>query len=165
MQFSHASDERSKVWDMIKNIRTALFVTHDEDGGMHARPMAVNQQVFEGDLWFFTDVNSPKIEEIEANSSVLLAYAEPRDQEYISVTGTAEVVRDRKKIDELWTDALRLWFPRGPGDRSIALIKVSVSAAEYWDAPSARMVLAYSCEKAGTSGLTIDLGENKRVGF
>ena len=164
MKISHTLDDRRKVWDMIKNIRTALFVTHDEDGGMHARPMAVNQRTFDGDLWFFTGVDSPKIDEIEGNPSVLLAYAEPRGQEYVSVTGTAEVVRDRKKIDELWTDALRVWFPRGPGDRSIALIKVSVSAAEYWDAPSARMVLAYSCTKAVPAGLTVDLRENKRVG-
>ena len=73
MQISHALDDRRKVWDMIKNIRTALFVTHDEDGGMHARPMAVNQRTFDGDLWFFTSVDSPKIEEIEGNPSVLLA--------------------------------------------------------------------------------------------
>lgn len=165
MQISHALDDRRKVWDMIKNIRTALFVTHDEDGGMHARPMAVNQRTFDGDLWFFTSVDSPKIEEIEGNPSVLLAYSEPRDQEYVSVTGTAEVVRDRKKVDELWTDALRVWFPKGPGDRSITLIKVSVSAAEYWDAPSSRMILAYSRAKAILTGLTIDLRENKRVEF
>ena len=165
MQISHALDDRRKVWDMIKNIRTALFVTHDEDGGMHARPMVVNQRTFDGDLWFFTSVDSPKIEEIEGNPSVLLAYSEPRDQEYVSVTGTAEVVRDRKKVDELWTDALRVWFPKGPGDRSITLIKVSVSAAEYWDAPSSRMILAYSRAKAILTGLTIDLRENKRVEF
>ena len=75
------------------------------------------------------------------------------------------MVRDRKKVDELWTDALRVWFPKGPGDRSITLIKVSVSAAEYWDAPSSRMILAYSRAKAILTGLTIDLRENKRVEF
>ena len=166
METSRAPEDRRKVWDMIKHIRVAMFVSSDEDGGMHARPMAaVQHEGFDGDLWFFTNLDSPKIDEIEGNPKVLLAYSEPQDGDYVAVTGSAAVVRDRQKIDELWTEALRVWFPKGANDPAIALIKVSVDGAEYWDAATSRMILAFESAKALLTGKRADLGENKRVGF
>lgn len=160
------NEARQKVWDLIKEIKFALLVTQDEYGNLHARPMAAQQQHFEGVLWFFTWEDSPKVKEIARNPKVLISYAEPAKQEYVSVRGTAAVLRDQEKINELWHEALRTWFPKGPTDSKITLIRVAVENAEYWDSSSSMFVHLYGYIKARLTGEpATDMGENKKVAF
>ena len=165
MEISRKADDRHKVWELIKDIKIALMTTHDDDGDLYSQPMAAVQDKFEGELWFFSKADSRKIEHIQGNPKVLLAYSNPAKQEYVSVAGTAETISDRAKIKELWSEALRVWFPAGADDPSIALIKVAVTSAEYWDGPSSAMVLAYGYVKAKITGTPPKVGDNKRVEF
>lgn len=158
-------ESRQKVRDMIKDIKIALMVTTDDDGRLRSRPMAAHQTKDTDHLWFFTHVTSQKIDHIESNPDVLLAYSDPDSQNYVSVTGKAEIVRDRALIKSMWSEMLKIWFPKGPDDPDIALIKVSMQAAEYWDGPSSAMVLAYGYLKSRITGTAADMGENKRVVF
>ena len=65
----------------------------------------------------------------------------------------------------LWSEGLRTWFPKGSDDPRIALIKVDVDMAEYWDSPSSTMVYAYGYLKAITTGERPNPGENASVRF
>ena len=165
MKPSDSYEDRMKVWELIKDIRIAILVTVDDEGAMRSRPMAAQQDEFSGDLWFFTDIESGKIDEIEGNPKVLLGYSNPSKQEYVSVNGTASIVRDADKIKSLWSESMRVWFPKGPKDAGIALLKVSIESAEYWDAPSATMLLAYGYVKARLTGERPKGGEHKVVNF
>ena len=156
---------KQKVWDLIKDIQVAMLASDDGGGTMRARSMVAQQQSFDGELWFFSWANSPKMDEIRRNQRVLLTYADPSNQNYVSINGTADVVRDRNKIRELWSEGLRTWFPKGSDDPNIALIRVEVDAAEYWDSPSSTMVHAYGYIKAQLTGEPPNPGENKRVQF
>ncbi|HPG04528.1 MAG: pyridoxamine 5'-phosphate oxidase family protein [Rhodoblastus sp.] len=158
-------EARQKVWDLIKNIRVAMFVTQDSDGRLAARPMSAVNKTFDGALWFMTAGDSAKLDELRASTNVLVAYAEPKDQNYVSARGRAEIVRDQAKVREFWSEAARVWFPGGPEESDIALIKVEVDSAEYWDAPSAMMVYVYGYAKARLTGEPPDLGETRKVGF
>jgi len=158
-------EARNKVWDLIKDIRVAMFVTQAADGKLSARPMSAVNKEFSGALWFMTAGDSPKLDEVRASQNVLVAYAEPKDQNYVSVRGKAEIVTDKAKIRELWSEAARVWFPKGPDESDIALIRMDVESAEYWDAPSATMVYAYGYVKARLTGEPPDIGETKKVGF
>jgi general stress protein 26 len=157
---------RDKVWEMIRDVQVAMMVTLDEGGRMRGRPMrAVKLKEFEGTLWFFTSQPSPKTEEIGHDDRVLLAYADPSGQNYVSVSGTARVIRDPAKQKELWSEPLRTWFPGGPDDPKAALLKVEVEGAEYWDAPSSTLVHAYGYVKALATGEPPKAGENDKVAF
>lgn len=158
-------ESHNKIWDMIKDIRIALMVTQDQTGRMYARPMAAHQEKFDEELWFYTEANSPKIAEIEGNHHVLLSYSEPSDQNYVSINGTAKIVRDKAKIKEYWSEPLRTWFPKGVDDPNIALICVKLEQAEYWDSPSSTFIHAYGYVKARLTGEQPDAGENEKVKF
>lgn len=158
-------ESRNKVWDLIQDIKFSLLVTRGEGGAMRARPMVAQQDSFDGELWFFTTEGSRKISDIEQDPNVLLTYAEPGDQNYVSVTGKATIVRDRSKIKELWSEGMRVWFPKGAEDPAIALICVRVDAAEYWDSPSSTMVYAYGYAKARLTGQPPRPGEVRHVDF
>jgi len=158
---------RNKVWDMIRDVQVAMMATVDAEGHMRARPMrAVGTEDFTGTLWFFTSGTSPKAEEIRHDNRVLLTYSDPRSQTYVAITGTARVVRDPAKQQELWSEPLRTWFPGGPHDVNAALLCVEAEGAEYWDAPSSTFVHAYGYLRSRLTGeAPANLGDNDKVAF
>ncbi len=157
------SEAREKVWELIKDIRYAQLVTHGVDGSLHARPMAAVERTEDDRLWFFTSATSPKIAEIAKDPRVLLSYSEPDKNNYVSISGTAEAVRDHALIQRLWKEPLRTWFPKGADDPNIALICVHAESAEYWDSPSSAFVYAYGYVKARLTGEASKGGENETV--
>ena len=157
-------DEQIKeLAEMIKDIDFAMLTTVAADGTLHSRPMSTQRVEFDGDLWFFTRASAPKVGEIEREHQVNVSYAKPEDQRYISVSGRAVVVRDRAKIEELWSPVLKAWFPEGPEDPDLALLKVSAERAEYWDSPSSAVAHAISFVKAIVTGTPANPGENEKI--
>ncbi|MGH9631698.1 MAG: pyridoxamine 5'-phosphate oxidase family protein [Bryobacteraceae bacterium] len=125
-----------KLAEMIKDIPVAMLTTVEKDGSLRSRPMATQNAEFDGELWFFTDVNTAKTSEIDKDHHVNVSYASPENNRYVSVSGLARVTRDRKKAEELWSPLYKAWFPKGLDDPDLALLKVQVNKAEYWDSPS-----------------------------
>ena len=102
--------------------------------------MATQEVEFDGTLWFFTQASSEKAREIRQNPQINASYVSVEDHHYVSLTGHASVVQDREKMQELWSPAYRVWFPQGQDDPDLALLKVDVEQAEYWDMLSSSMV-------------------------
>ena len=151
--------------EKIKDIRIAMLTTIDEDGSLRSRPMATQETESDGELWFFTAAGSAKAGEVERDHRVNLSYADPDDQRYVSVSGTARMVRDRAKAEELWNPILKAWFPKGLDDPELALLRVQSEKAEYWDSPSSKMVQLVGFIKAVTTGKRYepDPGENEKI--
>jgi general stress protein 26 len=153
-----------KFTDLIEDIHFAMLVTTGPDGALRARPMATLKTNFDGDLWFFTDDDSPKVDEIIEEHHVCVAFAEPNKQQYVSASGLASVVRDKSRIQELWTPAAKAWFPRGVDDPHLALLRVRVNSIEYWDSPSGKMVQLFGAAKATFTGKRVEkVGEHRKV--
>lgn len=153
-----------KLREMIKDIDLCMLTTVDESNDLHSRPMSVNGDVDEnGDLWFFTSSNSHKASEIQRTPNVNVSFIDTRKQQYVSVSGIAELVLDRQKIKELWKPVLKAWFPDGPEQADIALLKVQLKKAEYWDGPSSTIAQAVSFVSAIVTGKQVELGENKKL--
>lgn len=162
-QHGHNDPNAQKLYELIKDVKIAMMTTVDTDGTMHSRPM-YNQEADEhGDLWFFTQAQSPKLTEISRDNEVNLAYANPEKQHYVSVAGKAEIVRDKAKIEEKWSEGLRAWFPEGKDDPKIALIRVHPAKGEYWDSPSSTLVHLYGYAKAVLTGTPPKAGEQEKV--
>jgi general stress protein 26 len=135
------------------------------DGTLRSRPMATQQTESDGDLWFFTQASAAKAEEIRANPHVNVSYAEPRENRYVSVSGTATLVRDRRKIEELWDQLYKAWLPQGLDDPDLALLRINVERAEYWDAPSGTMAEIAGLLKVPAAGGPSAAGENEKLDF
>ena len=153
-----------KLARLIKDIDFGMLTTRDADGRLYSRPMSHNGHVeFEGDVWFFTYANSHKVYDIEARPQVNVSFASPKDQTYVSLAGWAELVQERAKIEELWTPALKAWFPDGVDTPGIALLKIHAEKAEYWDAPSSPVAHAVSLVKSLTTGQAGNVGDHQKV--
>jgi general stress protein 26 len=123
--------KQERLYDVIKDFDEALLVTSAANGRCHARPMAVAEIRDDGDIFFATSTGSPKIVEIAANPEVVVTF-QGRAQ-FATVAGRAEVVRDRDLINQLWSEAWKVWFPQGKSDPTLCLIRVEGRAGEYWD--------------------------------
>jgi general stress protein 26 len=149
--------------DKIRDIRIAMLTTVDEDGSLCARPMATNEMEQDGTLWFFTQADSPKTHEIDHKSEVNISYADTGKELFVSVSGKAEIVKDKNKIKQLWTPLLKAWFPKGEEDPSIILLKVKINKAQYWDAPANRFVQLIGMAKAAITEKPYKPGETKKI--
>ena len=153
-----------KLRGMIKDIDFCMLTTIDEQGDLRSRPMSSNGDIdANGDIWFFTGLSSHKVDEIERSPKVNVSFADPENQRYVSVTGVAELVRDRKKIDELWRPEFKMWFPKGKDDPEVALLRVSLEKGEFWDSPSSTIGFALSFVSSLVTGKQPEFGENRKV--
>ena len=154
-------DGVAKVAELIKDIKTAMFTTVDDDGHLVSRPMAVQQVEFDGDLWFASDATARKVDQIRHGAAVNVAFSS--GSSWVSLAGNAEIVRDVQKAKELWNAGLEAWFPDGPETPGLVLVKVHADSAEYWDTPGGKVMTLLSFAKAKVKGERIEGGENEVV--
>lgn len=155
-------EQIEKLRALVKDIDFCMLTTAEQDGTLRSRPMSTQQAELDGDLWFFTAANSAKVEEVQRDQHVNVSYSDPAKNCYVSVSGTAQVMRDQAKINELWSPVLRAWFPKGPDDPNLALLKVTVNQAEYWDDTSSSMVQFFKMVKAAVTGKPYE-AENQKI--
>lgn len=167
MDTLYGDEARERIWRLIKDIKVAQLATFDEGGHIfHARPMmALNpkkEDHFDGTLWFFTAADSRKADEVQAHPMALLTYADPDKQSYVSISGHAIIEHDQAKIDELWIDLAKAWFPEGRNDPNLRLLRFEADNAEFTDSPGA-LATGMAYLKAMMSGQAPDIGVQGRV--
>lgn len=153
--------DHEQIAKLIAASKIALLTTVSSDGDLHSRPLAVQDTEFDGDLWFFSQDPSEKVDDLATNSHVNASFESGKG--YLSIAGTATVVHDKAKIDELWSTRVEAWFPEGREDPTVALIKVSADSAEYWSTDDPRAVVLFKVAKAAVTGGQPDVGENHSV--
>ena len=161
-----APSERAD-WDtaaaLIWRIRVGLLTTVDLRGHFHSRPLQTLQVESDQTLWFFTDWSSSKVDELQSNPQVSLGYAEPAQHTFVVVNGVARVMRDPQKAKQLWSAEQLTFFPEGPEDPRLALLRVEMQRAEYWLAPG-RVSYLLAAARAAITGEPVGvLGENHTV--
>ncbi|HEY8562300.1 MAG TPA: pyridoxamine 5'-phosphate oxidase family protein [Pyrinomonadaceae bacterium] len=159
-------DRRQEAIEQLKGLLEGIdfaMLTTMAGEKFRSRPMSTQEMDENGDLWFFTSDETHKVEEIEADDRVLVAYAQPDDNTYVSVFGRAALVKDRAKIDELWNPVHKAWFPEGKDDPHLALLKISVEEAEYWDSPNSKLVQIAGFVKALVTGQEADGGDYGKI--
>lgn len=165
-----ADNNLDKLFDMIDDIEVAMFTTRRADGRLVSRPMATQKRAGGADLWFVTDRNSPKLDEIRNDAHVNLAYYKDRTREWVSIAGRARITDDRQKIHELYAAEWRAWFgDQGgekdgtPDDPRMVLIGVDVEEAHFLEVNKPMPVVLFEVAKGVITGTPPDVGEKHEV--
>ena len=158
---SDSSADVAKVAELIKQFRFAMVTTVDSLGQLVARPMTVQEAEFDGDLWFIASKTSHEVAELGVNPVAGVSFAS--NDTWVSLTGTAEQVYDDARLKEYWNPWVEAWFPDGPDDPNVTLVKFTASGAEYWDSPGGRIASVISFVKSKVTGNVGDVGENGKV--
>jgi general stress protein 26 len=154
----------SRLGQLIRDIRVGLLTTMDRGGRFHTRPVETLRVGADRTLWFFTDWSSPKADELQHDLRVSLGYADPTRHVYVAVTGSGSLFRDAQQAKQLWTLEQRAYYPNGPEDERLALLRVEIERAEYWIAPGRASYLLAAATAAVTGTPAGIIGENHRIG-
>ena len=125
----------ARVWDIIEKTRVGMLTTQFS-GGLRARPLEARANRDAGVIWFVTDVRGTKDDEIDASHDIGLVFIDEGDHLYLSITGRAFVTRDIAQTKNLWKKADDAWFPGGPDDPNVRLLRIEPITAELWDGAS-----------------------------
>ena len=136
----------SRVWDVIEKVRVGMLTTQFS-GGLRARPLEARVDRDIGIIWFVTDVHGAKDDEIGAAHDIGLVFIHEGDRAYLSITGRAFVTHDAAKAKDIWRKTDDAWFPEGPGDPNVRVLRIEPITAELWDGPSSTTVVAFKCAK------------------
>ncbi len=125
--------------------------------------MAPQPEPFDGQVYFFIDKSSHKVDELRGDADVCLTYADMGKSTYVSLTGKGRITTDRKAMAARYHKDVEAWFPKGLEDPCIALMTVDVEAAEYWQGGSSIVTQVLAFAKAKLTGERLDPGENAKV--
>lgn len=158
------------LYALIDGIEVAMFTTRRADGQLVSRPMQVQERGGEADFWFVTDGEAHKLDELEHDPHVNLAFYRDRTREWVSVSGTARVSRDRGQIHRVYKPDWKAWFADeggardgGPDDPRLTLLLVDAHSVVYMKSDTPRPVVLFEVVKAMVTGSTPDIGSVRVV--
>lgn len=148
----YTQDQINTIAAKIKHVRFGMFTTRDGYNVLSSRPLTIEQIDNEGNLWFFTSDEAPFTADLAEHPDVNVSFSNPDEQLYVSVTGHAYLLKDRAKARELWTPLVGAWYAGGLDDPHLALIRVRIHAAEYWDVKGSKMKQLVQLARAAVTG-------------
>lgn len=151
------STQVAALKDKIDSMRFAMFTTTSGDGHLLSHPMTKQEIDAEGGIWFYVSTNADLWENIGTQPEVNVSFSQPDDSLYVSVSGIAQRIVDREKIKAMWNPMVQAWFPAGPDDPHVVLVRVDPHGAEFWDSNDSKMVRFFAIAKAAVTGTTPDL--------
>ena len=155
-------EQMDKIQAMVKDIKYTMMTTRTSEDHLHSCPMNTTEtSIGAKEIWFIGHTPSETVENIKTNPEVNLAYVSQDDKNYLSITGTAELLEDKEKLNELWSVMYNAYFEKGKEDPSVQLIKVTPHGAEYWANGNA-ITSAFKMTAAAVTETSVEksLGEN-----
>ena len=147
--------ERHDLWKRLADLEVAMLTTRDANGELHARPVQP-VRVEEGRIWFFTSVNGGIADDVARDGYVHLAFVDRDAGLYASLSGDARLLRDPVEARASWSTTAGVWYPGGPEDPSLGLLRVDVHRADYWDVKESRPVQFFRLAAAAVTGTRPD---------
>jgi len=153
----------AKLQELAKAADVCMFVTNLQSTPMSARPMSTRDVDDEGNIWFFSRVTSNKNDEIKDDSRVQLFYSNNGSSEYLSIAGTATILKDHAMAKELWSGWAKTWFNEGPEDPELSILKVAPDDVQYWDTKDGRMISLLKIAVGALTGREFDGGVEGKI--
>ncbi|WP_413586110.1 pyridoxamine 5'-phosphate oxidase family protein [Bdellovibrio sp. HCB274] len=155
----NSSPEIKKLGELISDIKIAMLVTVSGGNSLHSAPLVTQEVQPDGSLWFIISRASQKASDIQNENRVNITYS--GSGKYVSVTGFAELVDNQpEKVRELWSKAYETWFPQGPNDPNVQLLKVEIEKAEYWEGHSNPVAKILEFVKLTTGSKHVKMGSH-----
>lgn len=158
------------LYNLIEKIETAMLTTRRPDGRLVSRPMSTQKRNPIADLWFVTDIESNKLDELEHDPHVNVGYFDTRTWEWVSVSGIASISTDRARIRSLYQPDWKAWFGEidevrngGPDDPRLALILVDADTVIYMKREKSKPMVLFEVAKGMVTGSKPDIGETRKL--
>lgn len=150
------TDDQRALWERLAREKVAMLDTRDADGSISGRPVQPVRVEPEGRIWIFTAADGDIAHDVARDARVHVAFVNSGEDLYASLNGEARVLRDPQKARELWSSSAGVWFPDGPDDRNLGLLRIDIHRGDYWDMKNARLVRFFKLAAAAATGTRPD---------
>jgi general stress protein 26 len=155
-------EHEQRVWEILETTGVGMLTTQFAQG-LRARPLEPRPDRDNSVIYFITDVRGLKDDEIEAVPEVCFTLTNHKEKAYLSLTARASVLRDPLLAAKFWKSSDDVWWPGGPEDKNVRVLRLEPVRAELWDGPASSLVAAYEFAKARATGEKPNLGEKRKV--
>jgi general stress protein 26 len=160
-------EHKSLIWNLISKIKVGMLTTVNGEGkkDLHARPMSLVQDDYDGTLYFFTSKNSGKVYEVvNDGQEVGITFSNPSEQVYVSLSGQAKLTQNKELISKYWSSGVAAWFPGGIDDPEVAILEVKINKGEHWNADESKIIQLFEFVKAKLTDEVPEIGEHEKFG-
>jgi len=164
------NEKLEDLFKLIDSIDLGFLTTRRADGRLVSRPMATQLRTEDGHLWFVTDRDTNKLDELDRDPNVNIAYYKSRTREWVSVSGHARATTDQAMIDALWAPDWKAWFGKGGGKHSgtakdprLVLIEVIPDSVTYLKADRPTIVALFDLAKGMVTGEAPKFGDMREL--
>jgi general stress protein 26 len=148
-----------KFWTEMGNVRAAMLSV----GSARHVPMSPYPRPDDGAIWFITAQGTDLVEALQNGENDTSLIVTGEDKIHARIEGSAAVVQDRAKLEELWNPVASSWFD-GIDDPDIRLIKVTPATAEVW-LTTGSFGFAVALAKSKITGEEPDMGDHFNLTF
>ena len=124
-----------EISEFMRDIDICMMATTTASGALESRPMSNNREVeYNGDSYFFANGDCSAVQEIERDAKVNLGFVHKPmlgKSFYLSVTGNADLIRDRAAMEKHWVKDLEIWFKDGLDTPGLTMINVKANKLKY----------------------------------
>ena len=147
-------------WSRLDGVQAGMLSL---DG---ARPVPMSHYADRdaGTIWFITAEGTDMVSALKGGpAQARYIVASGSDKLYARIDGTATLVTDPAKLDELWNPIAGAWF-EGERDPDVRLVGVVLSEAEVW-ATDGGLKFFWEIAKAHATDSHPDMGEHGTIRF
>jgi general stress protein 26 len=148
--------EQLALWNRLAGESVAMLGTRDADGLLIARPVMPVKVEPEGRVWLFTALDGDIARDIAHDQQVHLSFVNQVAELYASLNGVAQVLHDPQTARAIWSPTAGVWYPNGPDDPSLGLVRIDVHRGDYWDMKDARLLRFFRLGMAALAGTRPD---------
>jgi general stress protein 26 len=152
------NDANKMIKELAEKADACLFTTNLTQLPLTTRPMSTREVDDDGNIWFMSRKGSSKNREIEKDNRVQLFYANMSGAEFLSIYGTAEIIKDDERAKALWSAIAKTWFNEGYDDPELTLLKVKPEEGYYWDTKAGKFITLFKMVVGAITGKEMDAG-------
>ena len=153
-----------KLREMVDKIDIGMLCSFKKDEKQpHAVPMSRQEVDEQGNIWYLFSKQSETYQHLQADRQVSLIYAQPKDYEFLTINGHAEISRDEARIEKYWNKMMEGWFEKGKEDPNIQVLKIVPNDAYYWDQKSNKLITLMKVAANAVTGNNFDVGRDGKL--
>jgi len=122
-----------KVKSILEDIGICMVCTLGKGGEIESRPMVLHSVDTDGSLWFFFGRDTLRSEQIQTAPHVTVTASDPKGNKCVELRGPGKIVQSHEQLQPMWKLEHGHWFAGGLDDPQVALFRVDVREAAYWE--------------------------------